>query len=134
MYATPDQLRTRYLTGEDEVDEFALRTDDDLTQALTAATAEIDSYRPAGALSDAALAILADKCLILARLLINQDQALDDAHPIVRDAKQVRHWLDLVARQIVRLPRDDTATISAAIAAPTRTMTYGADFVAGYVP
>ncbi len=132
MYATPEQLRTRYRTGDGEVDEFALRTDDDLEQALTAASAEIDSYRPAGTLSAAALAILADKCLILARMLLHSDQALGDDYPVVRDAKQVRRWLDLLARQAVRLPVDAATAAPTATVAGTRALVYAEGFAAGY--
>ena len=108
-YATAAELRTRFKVGLDR-DEFALRDDADLEQALAAATAEIDSWRPAGALSDAATAILRDRCLILARLVAHQDQALDDAHPIVRDAREVRAWLRALAAGTVGLPAGtDTA-------------------------
>lgn len=91
-YATPAELRDRYRVGIDQ-DAFALRDDADLQAALDSASAEIDSWLPQGARSAAALAILRDKCLTLARMLLAQDQALDAAHPIVRDALAVRTWL-----------------------------------------
>jgi phage gp36-like protein len=129
-YASADALRDRYLRNGQ--DEFALRADEDLDQGLQAATAEIDSYLPSGPHALAALPILADKCLTLARMLVHQDDALDVSHPIVRDGLAVRAWLVLVARGVVLLPVDPPAAASATLAAGTRTPVYGADFVAGY--
>ena len=102
-YATPDQLRARFRKGIDQ-DEFALRDDADLQQALDAATNEIDSYRPAGVPAPEALVVLADKCLMLARMLVNQDQALGAEHPIVRDGNRVLGWLKDLSRGAVHLP------------------------------
>lgn len=131
-YATVMQLRDRFTRNGD--DEFALREDEELALALTAASSEIDSYRPAGPLSVAAADILREKCLTLARMLAHQDEALDDAHPIVRDAKSVRHWLDLLARKQIELPVDVAPGEPApsGYAAPVRTLTLGAAFEAAY--
>lgn len=136
-YATAGQLRERYFVGPSRDDEFALRTDADLDAALAAASAEIDSYRQAGTPGAAALAILQDKCLILARMFAHQDQALDDAHPIVRDAKAVRSWLAMLAKGQVVLPPPGPdegidESIGASAAAPPRAMVYGTDFAASY--
>lgn len=122
LYATAAEIRTRYQRSG--VDEFASFSDADLTQSLTAASAEIDSYRPAGGLSVTAEGVLRDKALTLARMLAHQDQALDDTHPIVRDGLAVRDWLNLLARGIISLPADVTDDVStSSIAASTRTMT-----------
>lgn len=130
-YATPDDLRARYLRNG--ADDLALRADEDLAQALGAASREIDSYLPVTDLSDAARAILQDKCLTLARLLIHQNDALDDAHPIVRDGKEVRAWLKLLARGAVTLPGEAGEPITpAGIAAGTRPLVYDAAFAARY--
>jgi phage gp36-like protein len=131
-YATPDALRARYRTGITE-DEFALRDDADLEQALSAASAEIDSWRPAGVVSGAGAVVLSAKCMTLARMLVHQDQALDEAHPIVRDGREVRSWLRALAAGTVRLPAD-TADAGAAqrVAVIPRELTYGADFLTKY--
>lgn len=123
-YATASELRDRYRTGETGTDEFELRSDGDLEQALAAASAEIDSYRPQGDLSPEGLDILRDKAMTLARMLAYQDQPLDDAHPVVRDGKSVRGWLVLLARGAVQLPVADGLSAPRAPAAPTRTLTY----------
>jgi phage gp36-like protein len=102
-YATPSQLRERYRRGLDS-DEFAAEDDAKLDSALNAAAVEIDSWRPAAVLSDAALEILADKALTLARLHLHQDEALDPIHPIVREAEAVRTWLKALSRGEVNLP------------------------------
>lgn len=109
-YATAAELRERYRQGLAGVDEFAHRDDADLDQALTAASAEIDSWRPLGAVSLAAAAVLKDKCLILARMLIHQDEALGDDHPVVRDGLEVRRWLRALAAGTVQLPIDEGET------------------------
>lgn len=135
MYATASELRARYRRGDDRIDEFELRTDGDLTAALAAAGAEIDSYRPAGALSVAATAVLRDKCLTLARMLVHQDEALSEEHPIVRDGKAVRAWLVLLAKRIVLLPADvaaDETDPPPVYAAPVRTLALGT--LEGYDP
>lgn len=103
-YATPIELRDRYRQGALLTDEFALRLDTDLVRALQAAADEIDSYRPQGELATEATAILRDKSLTLARMLLHQDEALGPEHPIIRDAEAVRAWLLLLARGTVRLP------------------------------
>ncbi|MEY2686292.1 MAG: hypothetical protein RL375_490 [Pseudomonadota bacterium] len=131
MYATAAELRTRFRVGLD-ADEFAHRDDADLEQSLIAASAEIDSWRPASNLVTAAnLAVLRDKALILARMMIHQDQALSDEHPVVRDAQEVRRWLRALAAGTVRLP--DEAGVSGAPAAPIRKMVYGAEFDSYYL-
>ncbi|AUB81451.1 phage protein Gp36 family protein [Candidatus Thiodictyon syntrophicum] len=110
VYATPVELRARYLVGLDQ-DEFALRDDANLEQALAAAAAEIDGYRLPGTPSPAALLILKDKCLTLARMLVNQDQALSAEHPIVRDGLRVFTWLKDLSRGVVKLPAADAEDV-----------------------
>ena len=129
-YASSAELRARYSQGLDGADEFAEREDADLDQALTAASTEIDSWRPQGVIGSAAVAILRDKAMTLARMLVYQAQTVDPDHPIVRDAMDVRDWLRRLATGTVHLPTDGTAT--AAPAAPTRTMVYDADWLTDY--
>lgn len=107
-YATPTELRARYLQGT--VDEFAARADTELARALQAASSEIDSYRPAADLTAAALQVLKDKCMTLARMFAHQDAALDESHPIVRDAQRVLDWLLNLSRGVVHLPAGDGTT------------------------
>ncbi|WP_295579438.1 hypothetical protein [uncultured Lamprocystis sp.] len=119
----------------DSADEFTLRTDADLSAALESAASEIDRWRPAGLLSAAATAVLRDVSMTLARMLIHQDQALDVAHPIVREALEARAWLRALAAGTVRLPDDATtdaatATTTTRTGSPTRV--YGDCFVAQY--
>jgi phage gp36-like protein len=104
-YATPTELRARFTRDED--DEFAALADSELLTALEAATAEIDSYRPAAELSAAGTAVLKEKCLVLARMLVHRDAALEAIHPIVRDARAVRDWLRDLAAGRARLPAGD---------------------------
>ncbi|MFZ1574443.1 MAG: hypothetical protein WAT36_04250, partial [Chromatiaceae bacterium] len=97
-YASPAELRARFAQDRDpERDEFLTHSDAHLAAALTAASAEIDSWRPAGDLGTAARAVLHDKCLTLARLLVHQDQPLEELHPIVREGLAVRAWLKALA-------------------------------------
>lgn len=133
-YATPAELRARYRKGLDsDQDEFALREDADLAQALEAASSEIDSYRPQGGpVSVVAASILRDKAMALARMLLYQDQNIEEGHPIVREALAVRAWLMLLGRGTIRLPAD--AETPSAPAAPTRTMVYSDDWSALYEP
>ena len=107
-YATPTELRERFM--REMTDEFVTRPDAELQQALDAASREIDSYRPAGTLSTAAAGVLTEQCLVLARLLVHNDAALDGSHPIVRDARAVREWLRDLARGTARLPDDTDAS------------------------
>jgi len=125
-YATAAELRTRYRQGLDGIDEFAEREDADLTQALEAASTEIDSWRPQGSVGTAALAVLRDRALTLARMLVYRAQVVDPDHPIVRDAMDVRDWLRRLAAGTVHLPTD--ATSAASPAAHARTMVYGDDW------
>jgi len=129
-YASAAELRTRYRQGLEGTDEFAEREDADLDQALAAASTEIDSWRPQGVVGAAGVAILRDKAMTLARMLVYQAQIVDPDHPIVREAMEVRDWLRRLASGSVHLPTDGTAT--AAPAAPTRTMVYGADWLTDY--
>ncbi len=131
MYATAIDLRSRYRRGVDGTDEFSLREDADLDQALVAASAEIDRWCPSGVLGAAALVVLRDVALTLGRMIIYQDQALGDDHPIVRDAKEARAWLRALASGLVRLPGDDAAGFSPN-AAPTRAMLYDSTFTSQY--
>lgn len=124
LYATASEIRARYQRSG--IDEFSGFSDADLTQSLTAASAEIDSYRPDGALSSAALDVLADKAMTLARMLAHQDQALSDLHPVVRDGLAVRKWLQLLARRVVSLPADPDAGAASTVAVAPRTMIYTA--------
>jgi phage gp36-like protein len=103
-YATPEQLRLQ--TGV----EFELRTDDALQAALDDASQEIDSYRPAGSLSAEALDVLRLHCIRLARLGMYPDQALDQTHPVLRDALATRRWLVLLAKDDVHLPAGDDSS------------------------
>jgi phage gp36-like protein len=114
MYATASALRARYRQGLDGVDEFAHREDADLEAALTAASAEIDRWRPEGAIGAAAAAVLSDVCVTLARLLAHQDQALAAEHPIVREAREARAWLKALAEGRVRLPAESASSDSGA--------------------
>ena len=134
-YATATDLRDRYRRGLDQ-DAFANLDDADLDQALVAASSEIDSWRPQAAdLGAAALAVLRDKTLTLARMHAYQDQALDDAHPIIRDAKEVRDWLKALSRGAVHLPVDgvgadtDLAPSPAAPQVSAPAERFGADFL-----
>lgn len=129
-YATAAELRSRYLQGPAGVDEFATRDDVDLDQALTAASAEIDSWRPLGLVSLAAADVLKDKCLILARMVIHQEEALDESHPIVRDAIEVRRWLRALAAGTVQLPGDDES--AGAVRSAARTLVYDDAWLARY--
>jgi len=106
-YATVTELRTRYT--RDGQDPFADYDDADLAQALAGASGEIDSWRPQGELSTAALVVLKDKCLTLARLLVYADAALNETHPIVREALAVRAWLRALSTGAVQLPSSDVA-------------------------
>ncbi len=100
-------------------------TDAHLSAALTAASAEIDSWRRPGSLSTDALAIVRDKCMVLARMLAHQDHALDDVHPIVRDGLAVRDWLRAVAAGRVLLdPEASSGLTGGHPVATTRTLTY----------
>lgn len=123
MYATADQLRDRYRSGPGGVDEFTLREDADLAAALTAASAEIDRWRPQGTLSADALVVLQGVCVALARMLLHQDQALSVEHPIVRDAKEARDWLRALAAGTIRLP-GGASTVISPNAAGTRAMAF----------
>ena len=132
-YATAAALRTRYRRGD--LDEFAAVADADLDQALTAASDEIDTWRPAGELGTAALAVLAGQCLPLARLHVYGDSALDPSHPIVREALAVRAWLKALAAGQVCLPSEPdgtaaTATQTPQVSAPAEV--FGADFLRRY--
>jgi phage gp36-like protein len=106
-YATVAELRARYL--QEGTDPFASRSDAELGQALDGASGEIDSWRPQGEPSAAALMVLKDKCLTLARLLAYPDAALDETHPIVREALAVRAWLRALSTGAVQLPSSDVA-------------------------
>ena len=107
-YAVAAELRARY--AQDPLrDEFAAHADAHLDQALAAASAEIDSWRPPVALGVAATAVLKDKCLTLARMLAHQDQPLEASHPIVREGLAVRAWLKALSAGAVRLPADPDA-------------------------
>jgi phage gp36-like protein len=103
-YATPEQLRLQ--TGV----EFELRLDDALQAALDDASQEIDSYRPAGSLSAEALDVLRLHCIRLARLGMYPDQALDETHPVLREARATRRWLGMLASGQVRLPAGDDSS------------------------
>ena len=129
-YASAPELRARYRQGLDGIDEFAEREDADLPQSLAAASAEIDSWRPQGTLGAAAMEVLRDKAMVLARLLIYQAQTIDPEHPIVREATEVRAWLRRLSTGAVHLPTDGIA--STTLAAPTRTMVYDAAWDAKY--
>lgn len=131
-YATAAQLRARYLQASAGVDEFAAHDDAHLDRALAAATAEIDSWRPPGTLSDAATTILTDKCLTMARMIAQQDAALDETHPIVREALAVRDWLKALAAGRVSLPADDAGNPPAAPQVSAPPAVFGADFLARY--
>lgn len=132
-YATPADLRARYAQDEQR-DEFAQHTDAHLAAALHAASAEIDSWRPSGELSTAARAVLAVKCLTLARMIVHQDHDLDATHPIVRDGLAVRDWLKAVAARRVALPSDVTTPATEvglpAVSGPARV--FGADLLGRY--
>jgi hypothetical protein len=130
MYATPLDLRDRFRRGIDG-DEFALLSDEDLAGALTGASSEIDSWRKPGVLGIDALLILKEKCLILARLLANKDQALDSSHPVVRDAQEVRAWLKALLRNPELLPSAENTAVGT-IAAPTIDLVYGDAFSLAY--
>jgi phage gp36-like protein len=129
-YATPAELRARYAQDLDR-DEFALHSDAQLGEALAAAGAEIDAWRPPGRLGTAALAVLRHQCLTLARMLAHQDQPLDAVHPIVREGLAVREWLRALAVGKVALPAaaDESAPPGldppVVVAPPTA---FGADF------
>ena len=99
-WATVAELRARFGT------EFDSRADEDLSPALDAASLEIDSERPPRPVSAAGARVLKEKCLILARLHLYPDQALDDTHPVVREALGVRGWLKRLASGAVVLPSD----------------------------
>lgn len=129
-YANAAELRARYRVGIDR-DEFAARDDADLTQALAAASAEVDSWRPPGTPGIAARAILAEKTLTLGRMLVYQDQALDESHPVVRDGLAVRAWLRALAAGAVQLPAD-AEEVSSTVVAPTRPLVFGAAFDTRY--
>ena len=130
-YASAIDLRNRYRQGVDGADEFALREDADLNQALIAASAEIDRWRPQGDLGAAALDVLRDVAMTLGRMIIHQDQALGDDHPIVREAREARAGLRSLASGTVRLP-GNAATIVSPIAAAPRTLVYGDAWMARY--
>ena len=68
----------------------------------------------------------------LARLMLYQDQQIDEGHPIVREALAVRAWLMLLGRGTIRLPAD--AETPSTPAAPTRTMVYDDDWSTLYEP
>ena len=103
-YASVAELRARY-AREADYDEFSHHSDAHLGQALAAASQEIDSWRPPGALGALDTPILAEKALTLARMLAHQDgPILDPGHPIVRDGLAVRDWLKALAAGRVRLP------------------------------
>jgi phage gp36-like protein len=132
-YATPSDLRDRYRQGEN--DEFSTLTDSDLDAYLGAASAEIDSWRPAGVVvNDAAAAVLKDKALTLARLLTYSQVALEDTYPAVREANEVRAWLRALSAGDVAFPGSDAGSDAGSIApaATTRTITYDADWLASY--
>ena len=130
VYAAPEQLRNRFQQGD--VDEFALRTDEELEQALLSASYEIDSYRGTTIISAAGELILADKCLTLARMIANQDQALDITHPMIREATAVRDWLQLWSKKVVNLPTEMTQEQVKAIDTSTRKMVYDSVFDGQY--
>lgn len=109
-YASTDELRARYGT------EFEVRTDADLDAALADAARIIDGWLPAGDLSAAALTVLAGHQMILARRALYPDQALDEAHPIVRDARETLDWLKALAAGRVGLPADAAAAADAGTA------------------
>lgn len=136
VYATATQLRARYRRSLDDADEFAAHDDAHLERALAAAASELDSWRPAGVLSDAATAVLTDKCLTLARLHAHQDAALDESHPIVREALAVRDWLKALAAGRVVLPAADAVALPASgLSAPVVTapaVVFGADWAERY--
>lgn len=122
-YATAADLRDRYRQGIDGSDEFAFREDADLDQALAAASAEIDRWRPPGDIGAAAMAVLRDVAMTLGRMVAHQDQALSEDHPAIRDAKEARTWLRALAAGTVRLPGNAAIVISP-VAASQRTMVY----------
>lgn len=129
MYATVAGLRARYGT------EFEAATDNALAEALTEAARIIDSWRPAEALSAAAVDVLAGHQLILARRALYPDQALDETHPIIRDARETLRWLEALAAGRVLLPGGvpgETVGSGGTVAAPRRTLVYGADFDLAY--
>lgn len=108
-YASVQQLRERYRSGIDL--GFVQLDDSDLEEALRSASSEIDSWRPAGALSEAALDVLADKAMTLARMLAHKNDPLSTEHPIVRDGMAVRKWLEALASGRVLLPSDTTEPV-----------------------
>ena len=97
-YATVEALRARYGT------EIEARTDEDLAAALVEGGRIIDSWRPAGDLSAAALDVLGGHQMILARRALYPEQALDETHPIIRDASETLRWLVALAAGRVHLP------------------------------
>lgn len=107
-YATPAEMRARFRSRDE--DEFGLHSDAELQTALTAASRELDSYRPAGTLAPEGLLILAEKTLVLARMLVYQDQALGAEHPIVRDGQRILDWADKLARGELSLPAGSDAS------------------------
>lgn len=118
-YATPTELRDAYRVGIDG-DALAHRDDADLEEALGKAAVDIDSWRPAGELTDADRVVLAAKSLPLARSYLYQDQVLDAEHPIRADAAAVRTWLKALAAGAVRLPSAQVGTATAAQPAAPR--------------
>lgn len=132
-YTTASALRERYRRGLDG-DEFAGRDDADLEQAIAAASAEIDRWRPAGALTAADLAVLADVALPLARQAMYKESALDSTHPIVVDAANARAWLRALAAGTVRLPSSLVAgdAVPATPATDAPDSVFGPDFVRRY--
>jgi len=129
-YATPAELRDAYRVGLDR-DELAHRDDADLARALERASAEIDSWRPAGDLSTADLAVLKSKVYPLARDLLYHDQALAPEHPVRAEAAAARRWLQALAAGGVRLPSHTATATEARPAAPQVSApaeVFGADF------
>lgn len=110
FYGTIADFRLAFASGEDdEDDEFITRTDAYLEEALESASAEIDSYLPRTQLSAQAILIVTRKCYLLARLFVYKDQALDQTHPVIREAENVRKWLRYLSQGTVTLPGDDLA-------------------------
>lgn len=129
-YATAAELRLRYTV---DMDEFESREDAMLDRALAAASAEIDSWRPPGTPGTAALAVLTDKALTLGRMLVYQNEALDDGHPIVREGLAVRAWLRALAAGTVQLPIDPVNADSGSVVVPRRTLVFDDQFDAWYL-
>lgn len=119
IYGTIAAFRATFTSSG--VDEFVTRSDEDLQEALGAASAELDSYIATPILSEKALDVLTRKCYFLARLFVYKDQALDVTHPVVREAENVRRWLRYFSEGRVSLPGDALGPQIGGITGTTRT-------------